>query len=97
MDKQNKARAPQPYTMANGQQPYTRLTVYVDVEFRYQPKPGYGINDPMIQSIIKSVQKAKAHWLTAATAATPATIQTNTTFNFPLFVWAFSFSFNFYL
>lgn len=76
MDKQNKARAPQPYTMANGQQPYTRLTVYVDVEFRYQPKPGYGINDPMIQSIIKSVQKAKAHWLTAATAATPATTTT---------------------
>ena len=80
MDKHSKARAPQPYTIINGQQPYSKLTVYVDVKFRYQPKPGHGINDPMIRSIIETVQKAKAQWITAATATTttPATITTAT-------------------
>ena len=78
MDKQTKARVPQPYTMINGQQPYSKLTVHVDVEFRYQPKPGHGINDPMIRSIIETIQKAKAQWITAATATTttPATTTT---------------------
>ena len=78
MDKNSKARAPKPYMMVNGQQPYSKLTVYVDVEFRYQPKLGHGINDPMIRSIIDMVQKAKVQWITAATAtaATPATTST---------------------
>ena len=75
MDKHFRARAPQPYTIINGQQPYSKLTVYVDVEFRYEPKPGHGINDPMIRNIIETVQKAKAQWITAATT-TPATTTT---------------------
>ena len=76
MEKDAKARAPPPYTMSNGQQPYTKVTIYVDMEFRYQPKLGFSINDPMIRNIIESVQKAKAHWLTTslppATAMPPA-------------------------
>ena len=75
MDQAAKARAPQPYTMTNGQQPYTKITIYVDVEFRYQPKPGFGINDPMIRNIIESVQKAKAHWLTMSLPTATTTRQ----------------------
>ena len=75
MDQAAKARTPQPYMMDNGQQPYTKVTIYVDVEFRYQPKPGFGINDPMIRNIIDSVQKAKAHWLTMSLPAATTTLQ----------------------
>ena len=65
-----RAEAPPPFPMSNGQQPFTKITAYVDLEFRYTPRRQIGVGDPMIRDILQSIQKAKEQWVLEANKGT---------------------------
>ena len=80
-----RGQAPAPFPMSNGQQPFSKLTAYVDLEFRYQPRKQIGLGDPMIRDILQAIQKAKEQWATeirtgaSAVGSTTTTVTTGTT------------------
>ena len=78
-----RGQAPAPFPMSNGQQPFSKLTAYVDLEFRYQPRKQIGLGDPMIRDILQAIQKAKEQWAmeirTGASAIGSTTTAVSTT------------------
>ena len=65
-----RAEALPPFPMSNGQQSFSKITAYLDLEFRYTPRKQIGVGDPMIRDILQSMQKAKEQWVMEAKSGT---------------------------